>query len=189
MGAGKWRPEYAESLREVVIIGDADKPGRKHAADVAQNLLGVAAEVRKLNCLLEKISRIGLTRAEPGLKRELVARAEALASHGSKNSDKSAYSDLEQGAIPRTFELTDQGLFKMVIKDGETQRIYLCGKLEVLSLTRDTRGENWGKRVRFQDPDGRIHDLGISEASLANRQGEWFGQLKAGGLFVSPPRE
>ncbi len=189
MGAGKWRPEYAESLRgkQVVIIGDADKPGRKHAADVAQNLLGVAAEVRKLELPAGKdisdwVNQGGTLRE----LEELVARAEALASHGSKNSDKSAYSDLEQGAIPRTFELTDQGLFKMVIKDGETQRIYLCGKLEVLSLTRDTRGDNWGKQVRFQDPDGRIHELVISETSLASRQGEWFGQLKAGGLFVSP---
>jgi 5S rRNA maturation endonuclease (ribonuclease M5) len=50
MGAGKWRLEYSESLRgkPVVIIGDADKPGREHASKVAQDLVGVAAEVRKL---------------------------------------------------------------------------------------------------------------------------------------------
>jgi putative DNA primase/helicase len=46
-GAGKWRPEYSETLRgaSVVIIPDADKPGRDHAAKVAQALKGVAARV------------------------------------------------------------------------------------------------------------------------------------------------
>jgi DNA primase len=48
MGAGKWRPEYTEPLRDrvVVILPDNDGPGRKHAAAVAEALLGVAASVR-----------------------------------------------------------------------------------------------------------------------------------------------
>jgi len=36
-GAGKWKREYAESLRgaQVVVVADKDTPGRKHARDVA----------------------------------------------------------------------------------------------------------------------------------------------------------
>jgi hypothetical protein len=47
-GAGKWRPEYGEVLagRHVVILPDNDDPGRLHAAQVSQALLGVAASVR-----------------------------------------------------------------------------------------------------------------------------------------------
>ncbi len=47
-GAGKWRPEYSETLRgaHVVVIPDADKPGRGRAAAVAASLAGVAADVR-----------------------------------------------------------------------------------------------------------------------------------------------
>jgi len=47
-GAGKWRDEYSEVLRgaSVVVIPDADKPGRDHAARVAGSLAGVAALVR-----------------------------------------------------------------------------------------------------------------------------------------------
>jgi hypothetical protein len=47
-GAGKWRPHYGEVLRgsRVVVIADADKPGRDHAAAVAASLKGVAAEIR-----------------------------------------------------------------------------------------------------------------------------------------------
>ncbi len=49
-GAGKWRPEYAEFLRgaQVGVIADADEPGRKHAAEVAKSLEGIAASVRVL---------------------------------------------------------------------------------------------------------------------------------------------
>lgn len=44
MGAGKWRPEYAEWLRgaAVIIVQDRDEPGRQHAETVKQSLLGVA---------------------------------------------------------------------------------------------------------------------------------------------------
>ena len=47
-GAGKWKPEHSETLRgaHVVIIPDADKPGRDHAASVAASLAGVAAKVK-----------------------------------------------------------------------------------------------------------------------------------------------
>jgi putative DNA primase/helicase len=50
MGAGKWRSHYAQWLtgRNVIVLEDNDKPGRDHAADVANQLLGKAATVRVL---------------------------------------------------------------------------------------------------------------------------------------------
>jgi len=47
-GAGKWRPEYADHLRnaKVAIIADNDLPGRKHAEQVARSVHGVAADLR-----------------------------------------------------------------------------------------------------------------------------------------------
>lgn len=46
-GAGKWRDEYSEVLRDalVIIIADADKPGREHAHKVAASLKGIAQTV------------------------------------------------------------------------------------------------------------------------------------------------
>ncbi|MGH2782032.1 MAG: toprim domain-containing protein, partial [Thermoleophilaceae bacterium] len=49
MGAGKWRPEYAETLRgaaRVVVIPDADEPGRRHAAEVASSVATAGVDVR-----------------------------------------------------------------------------------------------------------------------------------------------
>lgn len=44
MGAGKWDPSYTESLRgkAVMIVPDNDAPGRKHAYNVAKELLPAA---------------------------------------------------------------------------------------------------------------------------------------------------
>lgn len=50
MGAGKWRESYSDALqgKHVVILPDADKPGEKHRAQVAQLLDGKAAEILTL---------------------------------------------------------------------------------------------------------------------------------------------
>ncbi len=47
-GAGKWRPEYSEFLREAVvtICADRDEPGQAHARHVRDALAGIAAAVR-----------------------------------------------------------------------------------------------------------------------------------------------
>lgn len=47
-GAGKWKPEWSESLRgkDVIIVPDGDGPGEKHARTVQAALVGVAHSVR-----------------------------------------------------------------------------------------------------------------------------------------------
>jgi hypothetical protein len=49
-GAGKWKPEYSESLRgkRVAVVADADEPGRKHARDVAASLSGKVESLKVL---------------------------------------------------------------------------------------------------------------------------------------------
>jgi Toprim domain-containing protein len=49
-GAGKWTPEHAEYLRgaDVVILPDNDGAGRKHAEQIGQSLVGIAARMRVL---------------------------------------------------------------------------------------------------------------------------------------------
>ena len=47
-GAGKWRAEYSECLRDrdVVILPDNDEPGRNHALQVARSLFGIVGAVK-----------------------------------------------------------------------------------------------------------------------------------------------
>lgn len=51
MGAGKWRDEYNESLRDktVVILPDNDKIGLQHAEIVGNSLFGIAKEIIIVN--------------------------------------------------------------------------------------------------------------------------------------------
>lgn len=47
-GAGKWRKDFSEFLRQrrVIVLPDNDEPGRKHASNVARSVLRVAASVK-----------------------------------------------------------------------------------------------------------------------------------------------
>ncbi|MBI5184882.1 MAG: AAA family ATPase [Nitrospinae bacterium] len=47
-GAGKWRKEYAESLKDkdVAIFPHNDTPGQQHGQDVARSLCGIAKSVK-----------------------------------------------------------------------------------------------------------------------------------------------
>ncbi len=49
MGAGKWRPQYTETLTDakaVVILPDKDDAGRKHAKDILQALTGKVKSIK-----------------------------------------------------------------------------------------------------------------------------------------------
>ncbi|ACL69108.1 DUF3987 domain-containing protein [Halothermothrix orenii] len=50
LGAGKWKPGYTETLKgaRVVILPDNDKPGKKHARNIAKELHGKAKLVKIL---------------------------------------------------------------------------------------------------------------------------------------------
>jgi 5S rRNA maturation endonuclease (ribonuclease M5) len=56
MGAGKWSPEYTESLRDatVVVVADGDEEGRKHAQAVVRSLEGAAASIRAVEAAVGK---------------------------------------------------------------------------------------------------------------------------------------
>lgn len=49
-GAGSWRPEFSEYLLEkrVVVIADADEPGRKHARQIVKSLHGKVKSLKLL---------------------------------------------------------------------------------------------------------------------------------------------
>ncbi|MFC2083310.1 phage/plasmid primase, P4 family, partial [Candidatus Bipolaricaulota bacterium] len=50
-GAGKWKSEYSEFLRDrdVIVVPDNDQPGRQHAQSVAGSLEGIARSIGVVN--------------------------------------------------------------------------------------------------------------------------------------------
>jgi len=49
-GANKWKPQYSETLKskQVIIIPDADPPGRQHAHEIALSLVHKASSIKML---------------------------------------------------------------------------------------------------------------------------------------------
>jgi hypothetical protein len=68
MGAGKWLPEFVPLFEgaTVVIISDADDPGRKHAREVRDSLLEVAAHVTIVESTLANAKDYSDHRAKGG---------------------------------------------------------------------------------------------------------------------------
>ena len=92
--------------------------------------------------------------------------------------------------VPAGFELRSDGLYKLIARtrgDGYDP-LYLCDPVEVVCRTRDRRGEDWGKLLRFKDPDGRLHEWIMPDALLANDRGEWRSHLLRLGLRISPAK-
>lgn len=80
-GAGKWTPELGKWFkgRTVYVLPDNDDPGRKHARQVAENLHGIAREVRivALPSLPEKGGDVSDRIAADGDVEELLRLCEA----------------------------------------------------------------------------------------------------------------
>lgn len=78
------------------------------------------------------------------------------------------------------YVLNEQGLFY----DGK----HLCSPIEVIARTRDENNDNWGRVVRFRDPDGYVHEHAISMESLRGDGIEPIGRLLSWGLIINPGR-
>ncbi|WP_323845299.1 DUF927 domain-containing protein [Microbulbifer magnicolonia] len=82
------------------------------------------------------------------------------------------------------FIVNDRGVFFPVQGgDGEPSLMRICDRLDVLALTRDPQGRNWGTLVRFVDPDGIVKEWNIPSEYLATEGGaEVLKQLFSMGL-------
>jgi putative DNA primase/helicase len=93
--------------------------------------------------------------------------------------------------IPPNFKLTKDALYieKELSdrKDGKTiVEEPVCSRLEVIALTRDEKGGNWGRLLRYPDPDGREHQWSMPMEMLAGDGREYRGRLLEQGLKIYP---
>lgn len=69
--------------------------------------------------------------------------------------------------------------------DEESPPVWVCARLDVLEQTRDETGGNWGKLIRFSDPDGTVKELNLLKTELATEgPGIITKQLEGEGLRV-----
>jgi uncharacterized protein (DUF927 family)/5S rRNA maturation endonuclease (ribonuclease M5) len=204
MGAGKWRTEYSEGIRgrSVVILPDNDMPGRMHAATVAADLLGTGCDVRIIEVPKGKDVAdwlgAGGTREElrtlsseqPALTGETLANWRAQWELETATETATSDQDLNAKLGPESsgFRLGDDRVIYFD-PDPDKEPLRICGRLEVAALTRDSKGDGWGRLLRWSDSEGRMHEWAMPMSLLAGDGNEYRAKLLDGGLFLAPGRK
>jgi putative DNA primase/helicase len=85
------------------------------------------------------------------------------------------------------FELRNDGVW-FISADPDTPPRRVCGPLEVTACTRNSASENWGRCLRWRDPDGHEHVYWMPMSLLAGDGREPWQVLLDGGLFITPGR-
>jgi len=171
--------------KDVVILPDNDEAGRNHAEHVKQSLTGKARSIVVVALPVQQEKADVTDWKEAGGTREAIealveaARRQAQALIPAPDSTSSPATSETQ---PRGFRMTPEGLIR---EQDSGPDLWICQLFEVLSRTRDSRNEDWGREIRFKDPDGVEHTTILSDALLAGDRGEWRQFLLRQGFKMS----
>ena len=83
------------------------------------------------------------------------------------------------------FHLTDEGVFYGE-SDVDSEPFQICGRLEVVALTRNVNGECWGRLLKWRDAEGCEHTWAMPMSLLSGDGGEYRQRLLDGGLIIAP---
>jgi hypothetical protein len=168
--------------RRVVILPDADTPGREAAEAVRKLALAAGAEGVAVTPLPADLPQ-GWDVADPfpadfAMADLQLRLGEALAAASAGKID-----------LPWGYELNSDGLWwHETAKDGAGHDVRLSDGFEVLGEARDPDGGGWAVVIRFADRDGRQKTEIVKRASLASEAGAVRAALAGGGLFIDPRR-
>lgn len=84
--------------------------------------------------------------------------------------------------VAGTFKLTDDGVYYQKNADEE---IWICSKLEVVAVTRDSENKAWGRLLHFKDKDGHVHEWAMPMEMLSGDGADYRRQLLSMGLEIS----
>jgi ABC-type antimicrobial peptide transport system permease subunit len=114
---------------------------------------------------------LALTDAEQRDLNALVAVNE-----GSNRSERET-----KATVPHGFRLSKSGLF--LIGDDAKPDLWICDRLEVVSMTRDSGGESWGRLLQWRDADRRLHSWSMPLSILAGSLQQERMLATVSGLF------
>ncbi|MFI5364361.1 MAG: DUF927 domain-containing protein [Candidatus Binatia bacterium] len=92
-----------------------------------------------------------------------------------------------EGAVKPPFRLSSQGIeYAEEHEEGATEWVPVCSRLEVLALTRDSGGEEWGRLLAVTDADDDRHEWAMPMAMLAGDGAAYRERLLSLGLHIEP---
>jgi uncharacterized protein (DUF927 family) len=189
-GAKKWKQGHAEHLRgkHVIILADNDRDGKTHGEIVCQSLAGVAASVRVVNLpgLPEKGDIVDWKQSG-GTVEQLHAIVQATAPQptSAPGPEGANCPEPQPSRIAPGFLVNEHGVFKVV--DGDEPK-WLCAPLHVVAYARTVEKDQWGKVLRFRDPENFPHQWVMPLSFLAKDTAEFRGELFSLGLKMSAAR-
>ena len=177
-----------DTVKWVIALAENDEANAKALAVLAPALaargirLDVVkppSEIKDVNDLVNGTS--GHT-SEAGLAvvRALIEKAQAsTASAASATGSPTVSGDSDDEGADK-FSLTESGLYRRKGKKWQ----WLTQHFEVLGLARDDQDGDWGKLVRFRNPDGRVREEIIKTATLHDDPNAVISALAGHGMDI-----
>jgi uncharacterized protein (DUF927 family)/phage/plasmid primase-like uncharacterized protein len=87
------------------------------------------------------------------------------------------------------FECSRRGVFFVDSdKNDNPREHWICSPLTVVAMTRDAKSREWGRLLRWRDPDGTPHEWAMPLELLQGDGGEVRSELSRRGLAIAPTR-
>jgi uncharacterized protein (DUF927 family) len=185
----RWLTEYITAARYggpaegKAAAGDRWKEGERN-----DRLTSMAGAMRRRGDSREAMEAALLAenrrRCDPPLQEAEVRRiAESVASY-----EPAAGRNRAARPHSSAFRLTDNSVL-YIDPDPDKEPLPICGRLEVIAHTRSENGEEWGRLLRWRDPEDRPHEWAMPMNLLAGDGTEYRARLLEGGLFIAPGRK
>jgi putative DNA primase/helicase len=183
---------------EVVLWPDKDGSGQAQAVKAAQIIseAGAARSVKLLTPppdlpegadIVDAVRQLGWDASQV---RQFTATATPYSHSDIPDESHASGGEQRSGTNSRSaaFRLIEDAVIHVGLhRDDDEFRI--CGRLEVIALTRDEKGENWGRLLRWLDAEGRVHEWAMPMSLLTGDGSEYRARLLDGGLVISPGRK
>ncbi len=69
------------------------------------------------------------------------------------------------------------------------ENIWICAPFEIVGFCRDPQGREWGKFLRWRDPDGRVHNRHVADSALQGEPAAICAPLASDGLRINRARQ
>lgn len=89
----------------------------------------------------------------------------------------------DKNPLPSGYCLTEKDL---LYTGGDGDPVKVSGRIEVIAQTRDNNSKNWGKLLKFADPDGVVKEFAVPNTMFAGDCNELRALLFNEGLNITP---
>ncbi len=188
--------------RNVLVIPDADAPGRDYAEQVRRLVMDAGAAdvwVIDAEALAGAVVRDGdlafgaraappgwdlADAVEEGWTPAVLAEALERLAGGATRRDEPPSPGRDADHLPKEFDVDDSGVYRLREIEDDVDRQWICSRLDIVARTRDASGEEHGRLLRWVDADGLVHEWAMPNRLLAGDRTAIREHLLALGLTI-----